>query len=256
MFTPAGIQQADHCGRANQRNPANTGVLSDSCSEPIYRHPSIGAHFQSVSQIGNAIHDCIVNGAAATAVRNRRDLIACEIDRISETVRASRVLSLACGHLREGAMSEAVLARRLDQLVAIDQDASTVAVVKGDLGQFGVEGVVGSVRTILSEYTHMGQFDFVYAAGLYDYPSNRLATRLLSVLFSLLRPGGKVWIANFLPDIDIVGYMETFMDWWLIYRSESQLAELLEGLPAEQILSHRTFVENARNVAFLGVVRA
>jgi hypothetical protein len=36
----------------------------------------------------------------------------------------------------------------------------------------------------------------------------------------MLKPGGRLLVANFLHDLPNVGYMESFMGWPLIYRSD------------------------------------
>jgi extracellular factor (EF) 3-hydroxypalmitic acid methyl ester biosynthesis protein len=100
---------------------------------------------------------------------------------------------------------------------------------------------------------HGGRFDFVYAAGLYDYLNDKVSARLLAAMFELVKPGGKVWIANFLPDIADVGFMEAMMDWWLIYRTPEQIKALTAGLPAEQVAGVRAFSETENNVVFLEV---
>ncbi len=49
------------------------------------------------------------------------------------------------------------------------------------------------------------------------------------------RPGGTLLTANFLPGIECVGFMEVAMDWWLIYRDENAMMELLAGIPDSAI---------------------
>ena len=90
----------------------------------------------------------------------------------------------------------------------------------------------------------LGHFDFAYAAGLYDYLNDKVAVRLLRALFESLKPGGKVWVANFMPRIADRAYMEAIMDWWLIYRDKRQMMDLVADLPAEEVESVRTFVEH------------
>jgi hypothetical protein len=104
------------------------------------------------------------------------------------------------------------------------------------------------------EAEHLGDFDFIYAAGLYDYLPDRIAGRLTEMLFRRLRPNGKLWIANFLPDIADAGYMEAFMDWWLIYRSEEQMLSLCQGLRSDP-QQLRSFTEPENNIHFVEVIR-
>jgi hypothetical protein len=83
--------------------------------------------------------------------------------------------------------------------------------------------------------------------------NDRVGARLLRTMFDLVKPGGKVWIANFLPDIPDVGFMEALMDWWLIYRTPEQMRSLATDLPRAQVASLRTFTETENNVVFLEV---
>ena len=72
----------------------------------------------------------------------------------------------------------------------------------------------------------------------------------------MLRPGGKVWIANFVENLWSAGYMEAVMDWWLIYRSEDRMNSLADRIDGKKIASWRTFREPESNVVFLEVTRA
>ncbi|MCX6608929.1 MAG: hypothetical protein NTV52_35790 [Acidobacteria bacterium] len=74
----------------------------------------------------------------------------------------------------------------------------------------------------------------------------------------MLKPGGKVWVANFVPDISDVGFMEAIMDWWLIYRDAAAMSGLAAtGLAGcTDVASTRTFHETEHNVVFLEAVKA
>jgi len=60
-----------------------------------------------------------------------------------------------------------------------------------------VRALTGSVRQLLSGKTNLGRFDFVYAAGLFDYLSGPVAAALTRRLFEMTRPGGMMLIPNF-----------------------------------------------------------
>jgi extracellular factor (EF) 3-hydroxypalmitic acid methyl ester biosynthesis protein len=111
------------------------------------------------------------------------------------------------------------------------------------------------VKDVIARGRRLGQFDFIYAAGLYDYLNDRVASRLLEALFGLLKEGGNLWIANFLPGILDRAFMESFMDWWLVYRTTEQMLDLAAILPGGTCSSCRTFVEQEQNIVFLEVCR-
>jgi extracellular factor (EF) 3-hydroxypalmitic acid methyl ester biosynthesis protein len=47
------------------------------------------------------------------------------------------------------------------------------------------------------------------------------------------------------------GYMESFMDWHLVYRSMDEIADLAGKVPLDQQASSTTFEDPARNIGFL-----
>ena len=224
----------------------------------IYHHASTRALLDQTTPFGQALYRYTSDCESPRAVRARRDLLAAELDRVGrQCPRPAHILALACGHLREAQQSAAVQSGALGRFLALDQDAASIAVVEREQATKGVEALAAPIRTLLSEHKHqsLGTFDFVYAAGLFDYLSDRLATRLLSAMFRLLNPGGKLWVSNFLPEIPDLGYMEALMDWWLVYRDAGQMEALMAEIPSEQIGAHRVFTEPHRNVIFLEVVR-
>jgi len=177
------------------------------------------------------------------------------VDNVAIRVPRARILSLACGHLREAYDCPALLEGRLGRYVAIDQDRESLAVVEREVGSLGVETLAASVRDVLKGHIRLTGFDLVYATGLYDYLPKPVAQRLCEILFGMLDPGGRLLIANFLPNISSAGYREAFMDWWLIYRTEAELLQLAETLPGRQVEAIDLFCEENKNIAFLEVTR-
>jgi len=221
----------------------------------IYRHEANRALVERASSRGRAL--LAITSTTPTpgprAVRNRCRLLAEEVDALCFRNPGAEVLSVACGHLREAGHSYAIRDRSFRRVVALDKDQESLAVVRSDYGPLGVETEEGSVKTIIARGRQLGRFDFVFAAGLYDYLDNKVGARLLQAMFELLKPGGRVWIGNFLPDIPDVCYMEALMDWWLIYRTPEEMRSLAAALPAQQVAGLRVFTETENNLVFLEV---
>jgi SAM-dependent methyltransferase len=203
--------------------------------------------------LGAAIFSFMLQEPAPRAVRERRDLLAARIDELATRVKQPRILAVACGHLREAQKSVAVREGLVGQFVALDQDRASLAVVKDEQAGNGVEATHGSVKSILKGETVFEDFDLVYSTGLYDYLPQPVAIDLSTRLFRMLKPGGQLLIANFLPDVPNVGYMESCMGWPLIYRNDEELAGVTQDIPAMQIASQRTFHDRLENVVFLEV---
>lgn len=79
-----------------------------------------------------------------------------------------------------------------------------------------------------SKYPKM---DIIYSMGLFDYLPDPVAIKLLTVLFSMLKEGGKMWIGNYNVKSEYRFMMDYATDWELIYRSENDLKGLLINLP-------------------------
>jgi extracellular factor (EF) 3-hydroxypalmitic acid methyl ester biosynthesis protein len=216
-----------------------------------------GSHDTSnASDLGKAIYESTFEASACRSVRIRRRLLASTIDLLAMETSQPRILSVACGHLREAQTSIAVQEKMIGEFVALDQDRASLATVGQELNDFGINTVNASVRSILSGKTTFHDFDLVYSAGLYDYLASETAKRLTRVLFTMLKPGGKLLIANFSTDLDNVGYMESFMDWWLIYRSEAQVLEFANEIPPAEIFQQRLYRDRLKNVIYFELVRA
>lgn len=198
------------------------------------------------------VYFATMNSASVRAVRFRRTILAQLID---ETVHRTgdgraRILSIAAGHLREAELSQAVREKRVGELIALDQDVESLAVINRDYAGRNIRTVNGSVRELIGGKSKISGCDLVYAAGLFDYLEQPVGKRLVEKMFDMVKPGGKIMVANFVHDIPDVGYMEAIMDWWLVYRSQEQVADLFSGLPQERIGKMEMFCDPDQNIIF------
>ena len=205
---------------------------------------------------GQAVYAYAAARPASCAVRHRRDLLAHLIDRTADRVGdRARVLSVACGHLREARLSVALQAGRIEELVALDADPESLAVVGAEPCP-AIRPVERSIGRLLARPGDLGRFDFAYSAGLYDYLEDSLARRLTAALFGLLRPGGRLLICNFLPTVPDSGYMATYMGWSLIYRDLPAIEALAAGVPDGEVAARRFWSDAFGAIGYLELQRA
>lgn len=210
-----------------------------------------------LSKIGKQIFKRTVNRPSAIAVRNRAELIASYIDKTADTKKEPRILSIACGHLREALMSQAIINNRIAELVAIDHDLETLNVIKHELTPYRITPIHHSIFSLIKgrEKNKLGQFDFAYSAGLFDYLSDRMGQALTKYMFDLLKPNGTLLITNFSANNPDRGYMEAFMDWKLIYRNQPEIESLAKNIPNKLIKSKKAFKDANNTIIYLEIIK-
>lgn len=206
------------------------------------------------SDLGAQVFGFTTNAPSGQAVRWRLDFLAAEIDRVADRNPECRVLSLACGHLREVDRSLAVKQGRIAALHAIDQDPESLAVVRKDYAHLVcIQTHESSVRSLLKAGIPVDDLQLAYAAGLYDYLDDATARALTEQLFSALAPGGCLIVPNFLRTNFARGYMESFMEWNLIVRNRKEIEAIAAGLPADQIANVHYFEDPQAVIGYLVV---
>lgn len=194
---------------------------------------------------------CYRNSAAFKAVNERKWLLARELTKAATRVTGARCLSVACGHLRELALVSVASPARF---VALDQDAQSLAVVAATYGN-RVQPVQSNIAELVTMgAAHLGGFDLITIAGLYDYLPNQYAHALTARMVEQLNPGGKLLVANFI-DCWERGYMECFMGWSLIYRSTSELKTLAQGVRSDEFVVS-VFTDSAGVIGYLEITRS
>ncbi|QEH31823.1 hypothetical protein OJF2_02880 [Aquisphaera giovannonii] len=207
------------------------------------------------TDLGRELYRAVASRSGGESVRYRRSMLASRIDAVATAFgRQSRVLSVACGHFREGSLSQAVVCGRVGRVVCLDQDPRSIDLVREEMAGRPVEPVAGSVRWLLSrESDAFGRYHFIYAAGLYDYLSDPMAGRLTARLFELLHPGGSLLVANFLPETAERSYMAAFMNWDLRYRSAAEVRQFASLVAPGAVARMTSYPDPEGNVQYLEI---
>lgn len=225
------VQQDPYTHRAasKPRGYAGDAVMMDFIYEG---RPPAGT-----TPLGAQVFAATTRVSMGLSVLYRRQLLRSLIDEAVVSCDAARVLSVASGHCRELQGSLATEPWFAGEVLALDQDGESCAEVARVHAGRRVQALHHGVRELVAGplADSLGRFDLVYSAGLYDYLPDALARRLTQRLLSLLRPGGRLVIANFLPGGSGRGYMELFMDWTLVLRTPADMQALAReaGVPAE-----------------------
>jgi hypothetical protein len=207
-----------------------------------------------LSPLGGMLYGYEFDSPCFQSVRTRRAVLAREIDSVAATRPNPRVLSVASGHLREIEWSAAARAGTVE-ITAIDQDRDSLACIDEQYGRYGVSTRPATIGDLLRRTVRFQEQDLVYAAGLYDYLEDDLARTLTAALFRALAPGGRLLIANFTPDTYDAAFMESIMDWRLIYRSPDEVRALASGIAPADVASIEQFDDENRHVTYMRVVR-
>jgi hypothetical protein len=224
---------------ARPRGYAGDAVMLDM----IYGEPILAEALATTTELGRVI-SALVNGTpASVALRERRAVLAEWVDAAAQAA-SPTILAVASGHLREAEISQAFQAGAIGRWVALDQDELSCAEVANRLGG-RVETVPRSITAILKgEYALRG-VDLAYAAGLYDYLPQPIATRLTKRMVAMLRPGGRYCFANYAAGLWDAGYMESAMDWQLILRTPDDMAAIAAGAGPDCTTRHWSGIHGA-----------
>jgi hypothetical protein len=207
---------------------------------------------QPLTPAGRTIFDVSTGVPIAEAVRSRSERLA-EIIAARAGERAIRVSSIACGHARELDRLPDPLRGRV-QFWGIDQDPESIDYCRSRLDPTHATFETGSVRDILAGRIRIPKSDVIYASGLFDYLDTRAGALLVNRMLAAANVGGSVIVPNLSPRSEEIGYMEAVMDWWMCYRTEADMRELLPAGAADRCRA-ATFVTSDERVAWLTIDR-
>nr|WP_245175704.1 MULTISPECIES: class I SAM-dependent methyltransferase [unclassified Cupriavidus] len=203
------------------------------------------------------VNTAFLKAAVATAHRNRIDLLVDFLTRQAERARAAgrplRVLNVGCGpafeiqrFVREYPNPELLSFQLVDfSEETLDYTRNSIERAASGAGRkVSVEMVHQSVHDLLKrrispDDISAREFDAVYCAGLFDYLSDKVCTRLLAYFASRSRTGGQILVTNVHANNPEKFGMEHLLEWYLIYRDDAGMAQLLP----ENSHSHRIYVD-------------
>jgi extracellular factor (EF) 3-hydroxypalmitic acid methyl ester biosynthesis protein len=202
----------------------------------LYRSDDVALEVLDATLDGQAIHNCLINSHSSRSVRDRKDYFASQIVRAVMRNRKARILVLACGHFREGDIITENDTLSEIEIICLDQDAISCAEVEKRFSKSKVTVLNKNITSVLRFKDE--KFYLIYAAGLYDYLSDKIALRLNTHLMSLLAKGGRLVVPNFLKSAPNRACMELILDWFLIYRDEAEIRSLIPHQPQDGTLSY------------------
>jgi SAM-dependent methyltransferase len=221
----------------------------------IYCDPYVADSVARASDVGKNLYRHTQNVPSCVAARERRDILTGYVDRIaSENGTDTEVLAIAAGHLREANRSVALREGQLRRWIALDQDPRSVGLIARDFQGTAIEAVDGSVRTVLARGHKFGKFDLIYASGLYDYLAHNVAVKLTKTCLDMLKPNGTLLFANYAESNPDAGYMEMFMNWELLLRSEADMWGIINASVDRNTVEAQVFAGENGNCLY-GVIK-
>jgi extracellular factor (EF) 3-hydroxypalmitic acid methyl ester biosynthesis protein len=178
------------------------------------------------------------------AHRNRIDMLLRRIEeeakRVAREGRPLKLLNIGCGPALElqRFLATSDLSRGAE-FTLMDFNLETLGVAREKLEAAQREGgrraeieylhqsIHGLLKEALQrESSPAGGHDLIYCAGLFDYLSDRICRRLLSLFLHWTNPGGLVLATNVHPSNPARHYMEHILEWYLIHRDENAMVRL------------------------------
>jgi extracellular factor (EF) 3-hydroxypalmitic acid methyl ester biosynthesis protein len=206
---------------------------------------------------GQIINDWLLNGGPPEAHRNRIYMLDDMLSRAAEEAAAAgrqvRVLNVGCGPVQElqlfFANNKEASRFSFDLL---DFNAETLAYAKRQIEQV-TEGqeeppkvayILKTVQELLRQAIELPQaaktYDIIYCAGLFDYLSDRVCTKLVRLFYQWCEPGGRVIVTNVHSSNPVKGLMEHVMEWHLVLRDEADMTRLAPDLGPLKIYTDQT----------------
>lgn len=161
--------------------------------------------------------------------------------------RVFRVMNIGCGPAMEirRFLQECDESHYLE-FVLVDFNGETINFAKDKIDDVAQQkGVPAHVRFIQQSVHELikkkeknslnddEKCDAIYCAGLFDYLTDKVCSRLLAYFAAHLKNGGKVLVTNVHEKNAQRLAMEHLLEWYLIYRDESQLEKLVRSQFAE-----------------------
>lgn len=193
------------------------------------------------------VNAAFLQTAVVVAHRNRIDLLVDFLKRMADAAlragKTFRILNVGCGPAVE--IQRFLQTYPVPELLSfelVDFSAETLDWTRGKLSaiieQIGkpitINYVQDSVQQLLKrrinpESDDAREFDAVYCAGLFDYLSDKVCSRLTEHFAARTHYGGALLITNVHSNNPEKFSMAHILEWYLVYRDEAKMAMILPG---------------------------
>lgn len=208
--------------------------------------------YEGGSVFAKVLNRVFLESPTVVAHRNRIDYLterlSQETTRVAGEGRVARIFNLGCGPAQEiqRFITKDPISDEADFLL-LDFNDETISHTTRVLEEIRAKHrrrtaltfEAKSVHHVLREYGRLGEheetqsFDVVYCAGLFDYLSDRICRKLLEIFYDLVAPGGLLIATNVHSRNPSRQWMESVMDWHLVYRNDEEFLGLVPSQAPE-----------------------
>jgi extracellular factor (EF) 3-hydroxypalmitic acid methyl ester biosynthesis protein len=206
---------------------------------------------------GQIVNDWLLNAGPAEAHRNRIYLLEKMLNKVAEEAAAAdkhvRILNVGCGPAHELQLFFAnnKEAHRFS-FDLLDFNAETLEYAKQQIELVTenqenppeVAYILKTVQELLRQAIELPEatktYDIIYCAGLFDYLSDRVCSKLVRLFYQWCEPGGRVVVTNVHSSNPIKGLMEHVSEWHLVLRDEADMERLATDLKPLNIYRDET----------------
>ena len=173
----------------------------------------------------------------------RKNFLKQKILETMKTKNRAKIMSVGCGSVREliellkeGKITESLSFECLDfEKRALDYVSNEIDKIAFDKKQtlsisYIRKNIAGIIRDKKLKEEIKGK-DLIYASGIFDYLTDKMASRLAKELYQLLHKGGVLVICNInLENSSHRAYYELVGGWNMIYRTKQEMLGWIDGM--------------------------
>jgi extracellular factor (EF) 3-hydroxypalmitic acid methyl ester biosynthesis protein len=165
--------------------------------------------------------------SAPIAVRNRKEYFKAKMKhKLKSATSTLELLNVASGPARDLLeLYQGIEDPNALKTTCIEIDQNAISYASNLIKDYSNH--IEFVKANVLRYRTEDKYDVIWSAGLFDYFNDKAFVMVLSRFKEMLKPGGEIIIGNFNENNNPSReYMEIFGEWFLIHRTEEQLASL------------------------------
>lgn len=199
-------------------------------------------HWVCSHPLGRSFDRFFQSQAAPQAVRNRTKIVADQMahavrEAIARGVEVVRIASVGSGpaiDIEQGLQQLDRTQRERVEVVLLDMDPESLEFAVRRLSRLLSADQLHPHRENLFRLPRIRRVQqllcrasFITCTGLFDYLDEESAITMLSCFYESLAPGGQTIVFNFSPANSSRAYMEWIGNWYLTYRTQDDLTEIV-----------------------------